>query len=195
MEKTVTPIVTPLFLFFVLYETNNSYGLRYIPKSGVNKQEKASLYYLVKSGSKQHKRGLSIKVAPSDFDARRFLINSKAENAHIYNERLSEINNKLRKAWSLYESETYSWDEMIAFLSGAKTTLDVWSFCETVIQPNQTKDVYKGVKDAYGAVRKVIGRELTFEDLTYNTVDTCVKDWKNGYVVLPSKHTSITLEL
>ena len=147
-------------------------------KSGVNKQGKASLYYLVKSGSKQHKRGLGIKVAPSDFNAKRFLINSKAENAAIYNERLDEINNKLRKAWSLYESETYSWDEMVAFLSGAKTTLDVWSFCETVIQPNQTENVYKGVKDAYGAVKKIIGRELTFEDLTYDTVDTCVKNWK-----------------
>lgn len=147
-------------------------------KSGVNKHGKSSLYYLVKSGNKQHKRAVNIKVAPSDFDARRFLINSKAENAAIYNERLDEINNKLRKAWSLYESETYSWDEMVAFLSGAKTTLDVWSFCETVIKPNQTENVYKGVKDAYGAVKKVIGRELTFEDLTYNTVDTCVKNWK-----------------
>lgn len=105
-------------------------------KSGVNKQGKASLYYLIKSGNKQHKRGLNIKVLPADFDSRRYLINSKAENAAIYNERLDEINNKLRKAWSLYESETYSWDEMVAFLSGAKTNLDVWSFCETVVKPN-----------------------------------------------------------
>ena len=147
-------------------------------KSGVNNQGKAALYYLVKSGSQQHKRSLGIKVLPADFDSRRYLINSKAENASIYNERIDEINNKLRKGWSLYESETYSWDEMVAFLSGAETTLDVWSFCETVIQPNQTENVYKGVKDAYGAVRKVIGRELTFEDLTEKVVNTCVKDWK-----------------
>ena len=147
-------------------------------KSRVNKNGKAALYYLVKSGKKQHKRGLGIKVTPSGFDTRRWQINSKAENAAIYNERIDDIINKLRKAWSLYESETYSWDEMVAFLSGAKTTLDVWSFCETVIKPNQTDNVYKGVKDAYGAVKKVLGRELVFDDLSYNTVDLCVKNWK-----------------
>ena len=148
-------------------------------KSSVNKEGKTPLFWKVTSGrDKVIKRNLGISIKPSEWDSKRFLIHSKAENAHIYNERINEVNNKLRKAWSLYESETYSWDEMVAFLSGAKTTLDVKSFCETVIKPNQTDNVYKGVKDAYGAVKKVLGRELVFDDLSYNTVDLCVKNWK-----------------
>ena len=148
-------------------------------KSSVNKEGKAPLFWKVTSGrDKVIKRNLGISIRPSEWDSKRFLIHSKAENASVYNERINEANNKLRKAWSLYESETYSWDEMVAFLSGAKTTLDVWSFCETVIKPNQTDNVYNGVKDAYGAVKKVLGRELAFDDLSYNTVDLCVKNWK-----------------
>ena len=148
-------------------------------KSSVNKEGKAPLFWKVTSGrDKVIKRNLGISIRPSEWDSKRFQIHSKAENASVYNDRINEANNKLRKAWSLYESETYSWDEMVAFLSGAKTTLDVWSFCETVIKPNQTDNVYKGVKDVYGAVKKVLGRELAFEDLSYNTVDLCVKNWK-----------------
>lgn len=148
-------------------------------KSSVNKEGKSPLFWKVTSGSdKLIKRNIGISIRPSEWDKKRYLIHSKAENASIYNEKLTLVNNKLRKAWSLYESGTFSWEEMIAYLSGAKPTLDVWSFCETVIKPNYTENVYKGVKDAYGSVRKVLGRELTFEDLTADTVDTCVKDWK-----------------
>ena len=148
-------------------------------KSSVNKEGKSPLFWKVTSGrDKLIKRNIGISIRPSEWDKKRYLVHSKAENASVYNEKLTAANNKLRKAWSLYESKTYSRDEMVAFLSGAKTELDVWSFCESVIQPNQTENVYKGVKDAYGAVKKIIGREITFEDLTYNTVDTCVKDWK-----------------
>ena len=31
----------------------------------------------------------------------------------------------LKKAWSLYESETYDWDEMVSFLGGSKPDMDV----------------------------------------------------------------------
>ena len=162
----------------VLYICCVGYGI-YL-KSGVNKDGKSPLYYLVKSGNKQLKRGLKIKIRPSDWDSNRFSIHAKAENALIYNERIESTLTQLRKAWSLYESETYTWDELTAYLSGGKTELDVWGFCETIIKPVESENVYKGIKDAYGAVRKIIGRELEFKDLTEGTVDICVKHWKEN---------------
>ena len=148
-------------------------------KATVNKQGKSALFYLVKSGSKQIKRGLGIKVKPSDFNTRTYQVHAKAENTVIYNEKIDAVHTLLKKAWSLYESETYDWEEMVSFLGGSKPDMDILTFCETIIKPNETESQYKGVLEAYGAVRKVLGRELEFTDLSERTVDICVKDWKS----------------
>jgi len=148
-------------------------------KATVNKQGKSALFYLVKSGSKQIKRGLGIKVKPSDFNTRTYQVHAKAENTVIYNEKIDAVHTLLKKAWSLYESETYDWEEMVSFLGGSKPDMDILTFCETIIKPNETESQYKGVLEAYGAVRKVLGRELEFADLSERTVDICVKDWKS----------------
>jgi hypothetical protein len=148
-------------------------------KASVNKQGKSSLFYLIKSGSNQIKRGLGIKVKPSDFNARTYQVHAKAENSRIYNEKINDVETKLKKAWSLYESDTYDWEEMVAYLGGAKTEMDVWTFCETILKNENTENVQSGIKDAYGGVKKVLGKEsLSFDDLTEKTVNTCVKDWK-----------------
>ena len=86
-------------------------------KGTVNKQGKSSLFYLAKSGSKQIKRGLGIKIKPSNFNTRTYQVHAKAENAVIYNEKIDEAHTLLKKAWSLYDSETYDWEEMVLFLA------------------------------------------------------------------------------
>lgn len=149
-------------------------------KSEVNKKGKAALFYKITSGkNKLFKKNIGVLIKPKDWNKRTFQVHSKAENAIIYNEKIEEAHSKLKKAWSLYESDTYDWEEMVAYLGGAKTEMDVWTFCETILKEENTKSVFTGIKDAYGAVKKVLGKEsLSFDDLTEKTVNTCVKNWK-----------------
>jgi len=148
-------------------------------KAKVNKQGKAALFYKITSGrDKLFKKNIGVLIQPKDWSKRTYQIHSKAENAVIYNEKINEAHTLLKKAWSLYESETYDWDEMVSFLGGSKPDMDVKTFCDTIIKPVETDSLYKGVIEAYGAVRKVLGRELSFNDLSEKTVDLCVKDWK-----------------
>ena len=130
-------------------------------KARVNKQGKSALFYRITSGrDKLHKKNIGVLVNPNDWNKRTYQIYAKAENTVIYNEKIDAVYTLLKKAWSLYDSETYDWEEMVLFLGGSKPDMDILTFCETIIKPNETESQYKGILDAYGAVRKVLGREL-----------------------------------
>ena len=55
--------------------------------------------------------------------------------------------------------------------------MEVWSFLDGhQYRAKQYKDILAA--RPLEAVKKVLGRELVFDDLTYNTVELCVKNWK-----------------
>ena len=79
-------------------------------KSSVNQQGKSSLYFLIKSGSKQLKRGLGIKVKPSNWDKRTLQVNPKLDNSIFINEKINGTSTRLKRGWNFFESGNYTWE-------------------------------------------------------------------------------------
>ena len=119
-------------------------------KSSVNQQGKSSLYFLIKSGSKQLKRGLGIKVKPSNWDKRTLQVNPKLDNSIFINEKINGISTRLKRGWNFFESGNYTWEEMVAYISGDKTDMDLWSFVESTIKPKVSEQGWRTYKSAYG---------------------------------------------
>ena len=144
-------------------------------KSGVNKEGKTSIYYKVTTGrNKVFKRALNIKLKPADWDKRTLQVSAKIDNSIFINEKLDEISTRLKKAWNFYESGNYTWNEMIAFLSGDYNNKqgDLYSFIESTIKPKVSKEGWRSYKGTYGSVCKALGKDsLDFKDLTEDTVD------------------------
>lgn len=144
-----------------------------------NKEGKKDLFYRVTSVDGQFKKTIPhVKVKPEHFNKRTNQVNTKADNATIINEKLTETTTLLNKGWGLYESGTYDFNELKAFLAGAKPDLDLKSFIETTLRDSNTDQIFDGIKDAYGAAKKVLGREITFKDLNFNTTNKLILDWK-----------------
>ena len=59
-----------------------------------------------------------------------------------------------------------------------KRTVDLPTLILPILEKENTGPVYKGIKEAYGAAKKVLGRELTYKDLTETTFNTIILDWE-----------------
>ena len=148
-------------------------------KSAVNQQGKSSLYFLIKSGSKQLKRGLGVKVKPSDWDKRTLQVSPKLDNSIFINEKIDDISTRLKRGWNFYESGNYTWEEMVAYISGEKTDMDLWSFVESTIKPKVSEQGWRTYKSAYGSVLKALDRDrLDFKDLSEDLIDDIFRVWK-----------------
>lgn len=143
-----------------------------------DKQGKSKAICRITSPEGNHFKNLPIKINPNEFDKKKVRVKATADNATAINALLTETTTLLNEGWSLYESGSYNWEELIAHINGAKTNLDLLSFINTVIKDDNTENVYKGVKDVYGAAKKVLGRELSFVDLNYNITNKLIMDWK-----------------
>jgi len=170
------PILYPVLFF--LYICNMGWGI-YL-KSIVNKEGKSNLFYKVTSGrDKVLKRGLLIKVKPSDWDSRTFQINSKVENSIILNEKLDATSTLLKKAWNLFESGNYNWQEMSSYIAGDKAEMDLWSFVESTIKPKVSENGWRTYRSSYGSVLKALGKDqLDFKDLSEDLIDQIFRVWK-----------------
>tara|TARA_B110000240_G_scaffold7262_1_gene7998 strand:+ start:256 stop:1260 length:1005 start_codon:yes stop_codon:yes gene_type:complete len=179
-SKNVVPYVVPHLKNFVIF-VYMGWGI--YTKSGVNKEGKTSLYYKVTSGrSKVFKRALNIKLKPADWDKRTLQVSAKVDNSIFINEKLDNISTRLKRGWNFFESGNYTWNEMIAFLSGdyKNNQGDLYSFIESTIKPKVSKEGWRSYKGTYGSVLKALGKDsLDFKDLTEDTVDELFSVWKN----------------
>ena len=178
-SKNVVPYVVPHLKNFVIF-VYMGWGI--YTKSGVNKEGKTSLYYKVTSGrSKVFKRALNIKLKPADWDKRTLQVSAKVDNSIFINEKLDNISTRLKRGWNFFESGNYTWNEMIAFLSGdyKNNQGDLYSFIESTIKPKVSKEGWRSYKGTYGSVLKALGKDsLDFKDLTEDTVDELFSVWK-----------------
>ena len=53
-----------------------------------------------------------------------------------------ELTSTIREAWSLFESDIYSWKEFCQKLNGGKPETDVESFIEEVFKPRMRLTAY-----------------------------------------------------
>lgn len=154
-------------------------GWNIYTQSYKDKQGKSKITYRITSPHGQYFKNLPIKVKPSDFDKKKARVNATAENATAINAKLAETTTLLNEGWSLYEAGTYNWDELLAFLGGSRPENDLQGFCHTVLRDSETEQMYKGIKDALGAAKKVLGRDLTFDDINEATYNKIILNWKS----------------
>ena len=149
---------------------------------GVNKDGRSPIFLLAKKGGKQFKKSLQLKVKPSDWNNRTYQVNGNAVDSIIVNRKLTEITNNMNLAWSLYESGSYTWDELCVKLGGgnAATNENLQGFLETVLKAKyDNRNSYNTYEGVVQAVFKEAGNDkILLADLTNEFIDKCVQGWK-----------------
>ena len=85
----------------------------------VNKDGRSLIYLRAKKGTKVFQKSTSITIKPSDWLARNYQAKGTALNSIIINRKLIEITNNMNLAWSLFENDSYTWDELCRRLNDA----------------------------------------------------------------------------
>ena len=149
---------------------------------GVNKDGRSPIFLLAKKGGKQFKKSVQIKVKPSDWNPRNNQVKGTALDSIIVNRKLTEITNNMNLAWSLFESGSYTWDELCVKLGGgnAATNENLQGFLETVLKAKyDNRNSYKTYEGVVQAVYKEAGTDkILLADLTNEFIDKCVQGWK-----------------
>ena len=149
---------------------------------GVNKDGRSPIFLLAKKGGKQFKKSVQIKVKPSDWNSRNNQVKGTALDSIIVNRKLTEITNNMNLAWSLFESGSYTWDELCVKLGGgnAATNENLQGFLETVLKAKyDNRNSYNTYEGVVQAVFKEAGTDkILLADLTNEFIDKCVQGWK-----------------
>ena len=148
----------------------------------VNKDGRSLIYLRAKKGSKVFRKTTSLKAKPFDWLPRNNQVKGTALGSIIVNRKLTEITNNMNLAWSLYESGSYTWDEMCVKLGGgnAVTNENLQGFLETVLKAKyenrNSYNTYEGVVQAL--YKEAGGNKILLADLTNEFIDKCVQGWK-----------------
>jgi len=148
----------------------------------VNKDGRSLIYLRAKKGSKVFRKTTSLKAKPFDWLPRNNQVKGTVLGSIIVNRKLTEITNNMNLAWSLYESGSYTWDEMCVKLGGgnAVTNENLQGFLETVLKAKyenrNSYNTYEGVVQAL--YKEAGGNKILLADLTNEFIDKCVQGWK-----------------
>ena len=148
----------------------------------VNKDGRSLIYLRAKKGNQTFIKTTSLKVKPSDWLSRNNQIKGTALDSIIVNRKLTEITNNMNLAWSLFESGSYTWDELCVKLGGgnAATNENLPGFLETVLKAKyDNRNSYNTYEGVVQAVFKEAGTDkILLADLTNEFIDKCVQGWK-----------------
>ena len=135
------------------------------------------MFFKIDSSEEFYRKTIpEIKINPKHYDLHRYRVKTSCENHIVVNSKLTETTTLLSKGWDMYTSGQLSWDELINFMGGKKSTVDLPTLILPILEKENTAPVYKGIREAYGAAKKVLGRELTYKDLTETTFNTIILD-------------------
>ena len=148
----------------------------------VNKDGRSLIYLRAKKGNQTFIKTTSLKVKPSDWLSRNNQIKGTALDSIIVNRKLTGITNNMNLAWSLFESGSYTWDELCVKLGGgnAATNENLQGFLETVLKAKyDNRNSYNTYDGVVQAVYKEVGsKKILLADLTNEFIDKCVQGWK-----------------
>ena len=146
----------------------------------VNKDGRSLIYLRAKKGTKVFQKSTSITIKPSDWLMRNYQAKGTALNSIIINRKLIEITNNMNLAWSLFENDSYTWDELCRRLNGGSPEEGVEGFIEDVLKPRMKLTTYQSYKYSYKALLKVLDvSTMSFKELNYDAIDKAVMIWKN----------------
>lgn len=148
----------------------------------VAKDGRSLIFLRAFSKGRQFKKYTSLKVKPSDWNPRNNQVKGTALDSIIVNRKLTEITNNMNLAWSLFESGSYTWDELCVKLGGGNATSNenLQGFLETVLKAKyDNKNSYKTYEGVVQAVLKEAGTDkVLLGELTNEFIDKCVQGWK-----------------
>ena len=146
----------------------------------VNKDGRSLIYLRAKKGTKVFQKSTSITIKPSDWLTRNYQAKGTALNSIIINRKLIEITNNMNLAWSLFENDSYTWDELCRRLNGGSPEEGVEGFIEDVLKPRMKLTTYQSYKYSYKALLKVLDvSTMSFKELNYDAIDKAVMIWNN----------------
>ena len=146
----------------------------------VNKDGRSLIYLRAKKGTKVFQKSTSITIKPSDWLTRNYQAKGTALNSIIINRKLIEITNNMNLAWSLFENDSYTWNELCRRLNGGSPEEGVEGFIEDVLKPRMKLTTYQSYKYSYKALLKVLDvSTMSFKELNYDAIDKAVMIWKN----------------
>lgn len=148
----------------------------------VNKDGKSLIYLRAKKGEQVFIKTTTLKVNPSDWIQRNNQVKGTALNSIIVNRKLTQISNNMNLAWSLFDSGSYTWDELCIKLGGENisTAQSLKDFLQEVIKYKyDNANSYNTYVGVVNALLKELGKEdIQLVELTNNTIDKCVRGWK-----------------
>ena len=154
-------------------------GAQIFLKSGTNKAGKAPLFIYAQHKGKKFKKNIGISIDPKDWNKRTYQVKNDSISSVKINRKLLELTSTIREAWSLYESDIYTWEEFCQKLNGGKPESDVGSFIEEVFKPRMRLTTYSAYKYSYMALKKAIGVDkLSFKELNHDNIDKAVMTWR-----------------
>ena len=110
-------------------------GAQIFLKSGTNKAGKAPLFVYAQHKGKKFKKNIGVSIDPKDWNKKTYQVKNDSISSVKINRKLLELTSTIREAWSLFESDIYSWEEFCQKLNGGKPETDVESFIEEVFKP------------------------------------------------------------
>lgn len=154
-------------------------GAQIFLKSGTNKAGKAPLFIYAQHKGKKFKKNIGISINPKDWNKRTYQVKNESISSVKINRKLLELTSTIREAWSLYESDIYTWEEFCQKLNGGKPEADVESFIEEVFKPRMRLMAYSAYKYSFMALKKAIGADkLSFKELNHDNIDKAVMTWR-----------------
>jgi len=154
-------------------------GAQIFLKSGTNKAGKAPLFIYAQHKGKKFKKNIGISIDPKDWNKKTYQVKNDSISSLKINRKLLELTSTMREAWSLFESEIYSWEEFCQKLNGGKPETDVGSFIEEVFKPRMKLTTYNSYKYSYMALKKALGADnLSFKELNHDNIDKAVMTWR-----------------
>ena len=154
-------------------------GAQIFLKSGTNKAGKAPLFIYAQHKGKKFKKNIGISIDPKDWNKKTYQVKNESISSVKINRKLLELTSTIREAWSLFESDIYSWEEFCQKLNGGRPETDVESFIEEVFKPRMRYTTYNSYKYSYMALKKALGADkLSFKELNHDNLDNAVITWR-----------------
>jgi len=117
-----------------------------------------------------------IKIEPKYMDKRTWRVKVSSKNQEEYNIALSNAKEKINKALTKFETNQFTYNQVVAYLKGEIDYGTVDKYIETVIKNSRSEYTYTDYKNTLSAFKKHLGiskeTEVTFTEFSsFETLD------------------------
>ena len=132
-------------------------------------------FYVVHSNQRKW-INTGIKIEPKYMDTRTWRVKVSSQNQEEYNIALSNAKEKINKALTKFETNQFTYNQVVSYLKGEIDYGSVDKYIETVIKNSRSEYTYTDYKNTLSAFKKHLGiskeTEVTFTEFSsFETLD------------------------